>query len=89
MARLSIKDIAQQAGVSPATVSRYLNNRPGQMTEETKKRIAEVIELTGYRPHSAARNLRTLQSHLLGVIFADASNPYSSAMLESLSLQAG
>lgn len=49
MAQMRIKDIAAEAGVSPATVSRYLNNRPGQMTEETRARIAEVIERTGYR----------------------------------------
>lgn len=40
MAQMRIKDIAAEAGVSPATVSRYLNNRPGQMTEETRARIA-------------------------------------------------
>lgn len=46
MAQMRIKDIAAEAGVSPATVSRYLNNRPGQMTEETRARIAAVIERT-------------------------------------------
>ena len=85
MARLRIRDIAEQAGVSPATVSRYLNNQPGQMSDETRKRIAEVIERTGYRPRSAARNLRQDRSHLVGVMLADVSNPYSSAMLEALS----
>ena len=53
MAQMRIKDIAAEAGVSPATVSRYLNNRPGQMTEETRARIAAVIERTGYRPRAA------------------------------------
>ena len=43
MAQMRIKDIAAEAGVSPATVSRYLNNRPGQMTQETRARIAAVI----------------------------------------------
>ena len=52
MAQMRIKDIAAEAGVSPATVSRYLNNRPGQMTEETRARIAAVIERTGYRPRA-------------------------------------
>lgn len=75
--------------MSPATVSRYLNNQPGQMTEETRARIAEVIERTGYRPRSAARNLRNDKSNLIGVVLADVSNPYSSAMLESLSKHAG
>ncbi|MBM6756825.1 LacI family DNA-binding transcriptional regulator [Collinsella tanakaei] len=85
MARMRIRDIADQAGVSPATVSRYLNNRPGQMTEATRARIAEVIERTGYRPRSAARNLRLDNSHLIGIILADSENPYSSAVLDALS----
>lgn len=88
MARMRIKDIAEEAGVSPATVSRYLNNRPGQMTEETRARIAEVIERTGYRPRVAARNLRSGRSHALGVVLADIANPFSSAMLEELSVAA-
>lgn len=83
MAQMRIKDIAVEAGVSPATVSRYLNNRPGQMTEETRARIAEVIERTGYRPRAAARNLRSSRTNLIGVILADIANPFSSAMLEA------
>lgn len=89
MARMRIKDIAEAAGVSPATVSRYLNNRPGQMTDQTRERIAKVIEETGYRPRAAARNLRSAQSSQIGVVLADISNPYSSAMLEALSDEAG
>ena len=88
MARVRISDIAQEAGVSPATVSRYLNNRPGSMSEETRARIAEVIERTGYRPNSAARSLRTDRTHVLGVILSDIRNPFFSAMLESLSARA-
>ena len=88
MARVRISDIAKEAGVSPATVSRYLNNRPGAMTEETKARIAEVIERTGYRPNSAARSLRTDRSYAYGLILADIRNPFSSAMLEALSTRA-
>ncbi len=88
MARVRIKDIAQEAGVSPATVSRYLNNTPGAMTDETRARIAEVVERTGYRPLAAARSLRTDRSHLLGIVLADIVNPYSSAMIEALSAEA-
>ncbi len=88
MAQMRIKDIAVEAGVSPATVSRYLNNRPGQMTEETRARIAAVIERTGYRPRAAARNLRSSRTNLIGVILADIANPFSSAMLEGLSASA-
>ncbi len=88
MARVRIKDIAQQAGVSPATVSRYLNNTPGAMTEQTRERIAEVVRRTGYQPLAAARSLRTDRSNLLGIVLADIINPYSSAMIEALSAEA-
>lgn len=89
MSKPRIKDIAAEAGVSPATVSRVLNNRPGTMTDETRRRVLEVIERTGYRPSSAARSLRAGRSGVLGVIIADIRNPFSSAMLEELSAQAG
>ena len=87
MAQMRIKDIAAEAGVSPATVSRYLNTAR-QMTEETRARIAAVIERTGYRPRAAARNLRSSRTNLIGVILADIANPFSSAMLEGLSASA-
>lgn len=41
MARVTIKDIAEQADVSPATVSRFLNKRYGSMSPETRDRIAD------------------------------------------------
>ena len=55
MAQMRIKDIAAEAGVSPATVSRYLNNRPGQMTEETRARNAPAIAHVPPRAICAAR----------------------------------
>ena len=88
MARMRLADIAAQAGVSPATVSKYLNGHYREMSETTRNRIAEVVERTGYRPNSVARNLRLDRSRMLGVILADIRNPYSSAMLEELSAQA-
>ena len=88
MARMRLADIATQAGVSPATVSKYLNGHHKEMSEATRERIAAVIERTGYRPNSVARNLRLERSRTIGVILADIRNPYSSAMLEELSAQA-
>lgn len=89
MARIRIKDIAAQAGVSASTVSKYLNGHNSEMSAATRERIADVIERTGYRPSSVARNLRLDRSRTLGVILADIRNPYSGAMLEELSSQAG
>lgn len=88
MARIRIKDIAERAGVSPASVSRYLNDRPGTMSEATRARIAAVVRETGYRPNNAARSLRLSRTDTVGVVLADARNPYSGAILEELSRQA-
>ena len=88
MARLRIKDIAERAQVSPATVSRYLNGKWDAMSVATRERIARVIEQTGYRPSNAARSLRTECSRTVGVVLADIRNPYSAAMLEELDARA-
>lgn len=50
---MNINEIAKLAGVSRATVSRYLNN--GYVSDEKKERIQEVIDRTGYKPSTQAR----------------------------------
>ena len=84
MARIRLRDIAAEAGVSPATVSKFLNGHHGEMSPATRDRVAEVVERTGYRPNRMARSLRLDSSHTLGVVLADVANPYSGAMLEEL-----
>lgn len=63
---MTIKEIAELAGVSSAAVSRYLNG--GYVAEEKKARIAKVIEETGYRPSAQARALRSGSAHIVGLI---------------------
>lgn len=63
---MTINEIAQMAGVSRATVSRYLNN--GYVSEEKRARIARVIAQTGYVPSQNARTLRTGKSRFVGVV---------------------
>lgn len=63
---MTIKQIAQMAGVSSAAVSRYLNG--GYVSEEKKERIGKVIEETGYQPSAHARTLRTKKACLIGVV---------------------
>lgn len=63
---MNIKDIAEMAGVSRATVSRYLND--GYVSDEKKEKIRAVIEKTGYMPSSQAQMLRTKKTMLIGVI---------------------
>ncbi len=63
---MNISQIAKLAGVSPAAVSRYLNN--GYLSEEKRAAIARVIRETGYTPSSQAQTLRTKRTKLIGVI---------------------
>lgn len=63
---MNINEIAKLAGVSRATVSRYLND--GYVSEEKKEIIKKVIEETGYQPSAQAQTLRTKKTSLIGVI---------------------
>jgi len=70
---VKIVDVARAAGVSPATVSRALNNYPTVGPEYVKRVRAAAVEL-GYRPNSVARNLRRQKTDLLALIIPDVSN---------------
>ena len=73
--RSKIKDIADRAGVSTATVSRALSGS-GLVAEATEKRIrAAALELD-YRPNIAARNLRMQRSMAILLVVRDVSNPF-------------
>jgi LacI family sucrose operon transcriptional repressor len=63
---MDINEIAHLAGVSRATVSRYLNN--GYVSQEKRKLISKVIQETGYIPSQSAQQLRTGKTNLVGVI---------------------
>lgn len=63
---MNINEIASLAGVSRATVSRYLNH--GYVSEEKREVIRKVIEETGYQPSAQAQTLRTKKTSLIGVI---------------------
>ncbi len=63
---MDINEIARLAGVSRATVSRYLNN--GYVSQEKRKLISRVIKETGYVPSQSAQQLRTGKTNLVGII---------------------
>lgn len=71
----TIKDIAQAAGVSPATVSRVINNGP-KVGDETRLRIKKIMADIGYRPNANARALVTQRSASLGVVLAELHDPF-------------
>ena len=67
---MTIKQIAELAGVSTATVS-YAINDSRQVAPETKKRVLEIVEQSGYRPNGIAKSLRVKQTHTIGVLVED------------------
>lgn len=74
---VSIKDVAEAAGVSTATVSRVLANKP-YIRPEVRERVLAVVQQLAYRPNRIARNLRVQQSHSIGLIVSDIRNPFFS-----------
>lgn len=71
----TIRDVAKEAGVSVATVSRVLNNK-GYSHEDTKKRVNEAIKKLNYKPNEVARSLFNKKSRLVGLLLPDIRNPF-------------
>ncbi|MEE1770834.1 LacI family DNA-binding transcriptional regulator [Streptomyces sp. JV185] len=71
----SIKDVAAEAGVSVATVSRVLNSHPS-VSPDARRRVLAAVDVLGYRPNAVARSLRTDQTRTLGLVISDVLNPY-------------
>lgn len=79
----TIKDVAKHAGVSPSTISRYLN-QSGYVGPATAKRIQQSIEALNYIPNVMARNLSTNSSNTIGVIVPDISNDFYGQVIKGI-----
>ena len=75
-----IRDVAELAGVSTATVSHILNGTR-DVAEETRARVLSAVRTLGYRPSAIARSLRTKNTGTLGIMISDISNPFSTAVV--------
>lgn len=71
----SIKDVAKEAGVSIATVSRVLND-VDVVNEETKKKVMDAIGKLDYRPNIVARSLKTQKTRTIGIVVPDISSQF-------------
>lgn len=81
MAEITIKDIAKECGVGVSTVSRAINNHP-DINPETKKKILEVIDQTGFIPNNSARNLKRTDAKCIAVLVKGITNPLFSGMIK-------
>jgi len=83
---VTLLDVARQSGYSASTVSIVLNEAPlaNQLRSETRRRIREVAERLGYRPHVFARSLRNQRSNTIGVVVFDLSDPFCTLILRGI-----
>jgi LacI family repressor for deo operon, udp, cdd, tsx, nupC, and nupG len=80
---VSIKRVAQLAGVSTATVSRALKH-PEVVSAGTREQVMAAVTKLGYTPNFLARNLRTLKSHVVLVLVPDIGNPFFSEIIKGM-----
>ncbi|MCP4167297.1 MAG: LacI family transcriptional regulator [Chloroflexi bacterium] len=85
--RVTIKQVAREAGVSTQTVSRVINERP-DVAPDTRQRVLDVIADLGYRPNVLARSLISQRSHTLGVVTAGLAYTGPSRTLNGITTQA-
>jgi LacI family repressor for deo operon, udp, cdd, tsx, nupC, and nupG len=79
----NIYDVARRAGVSTATVSRVLS-QPDVVAPDTRRKVQAAIDVLGFTPNAAAKNLRTLRTAKLLVTVPDISNPFFSLILQGI-----
>ena len=82
-----MSDVAALAGVSGQTVSRVINGHDN-VSPETRGRVERALAELGYRPHRAARALRTGRSEVLGVVVATLETVGNSLMLQAVAAAA-
>lgn len=82
--RVSLKDVAREAGLSETAVSQVLNGRPCRISEQSRERIRETARRLNYRANEVARGLATRHSNTVGLIVPDIENPFFSSLAKRL-----
>jgi len=81
----TLRDVADAAGVHPATASRALNPATrGLVNAETARRVIKIADSLGYRPNPIARGLKTAKSGTIGIVIPDLTNPLFPPILRGL-----
>lgn len=78
--KITIADVAREAGVSTQTVSRVVNGKD-EIRPKTRQKVLDVIERLGYRPNAVARSLATNRTSTLGLVVPDIGNPFFSEVV--------
>jgi DNA-binding LacI/PurR family transcriptional regulator len=80
---VTIEEVAQHAGVSRATVSRVLTNKP-HVSKEMRARVMTSVKTLGYQPSRVARSLRVQSSEIIALIISDIQNPFYTALVRAV-----
>lgn len=80
---VTIHDVAQRAGVSSATVSRVLSDKP-HVSSEIRDRVYAAIEELNYQPNRVARSLRVQRTSIIGLIISDIQNPFFLSLVRAV-----
>lgn len=80
---MTIKDVAKEAKVSVATVSRVINKNP-TVDEELQQRVERAIEKLGFTPNQVAKSLKQDVTHTVGIVVADISNSFFSGVIREI-----
>lgn len=86
-AKVTLKDIAREVGLSPTSVSLVLNNKPCKVSARNKKLIKEVARKKHYIPNQIARSLVTQHSHTLGLIVPNIESRFFSSLAKNLEIR--
>ncbi|WP_318837752.1 MULTISPECIES: LacI family DNA-binding transcriptional regulator [Pseudomonas] len=82
--RVTMLDVAEHAGVSKASVSRFIGDDRALLSDAIALRIEQSIAELGYRPNQMARGLKRGRTRLIGMLVADIRNPYSIAVMHGV-----
>lgn len=80
---ITIRDVARQAGVSVATVSRYIN-QTAPVSDEVASRLESVMSDLNFVPHVSARNLATKRTHTIGLLSTDIGGDFFAPLLSGI-----
>ena len=82
MKKMTMADIAKEAGVSKTTVSRYYNG--GYVKEETRQKIEKVVKAYDYEPNVLAASLKANKTHTVGIVCPTLTSYASSRMMMNI-----
>lgn len=81
---VTIQEVATLAGTSTSTVSNLLNGRVDRMRPETRRRIEVAMEQLGYQANRAARQLKTGQAPIVGLVIPSVANPFWGSFVQAV-----